>query len=309
MPQNRESRMTPEWRQFEKLIARIEEAMAPSGAVITSPDRALDKVTGELREVDASIRYKVGTCPVLITIECRDRSSVEDVRWIEQLAEKHRGIGASITIAVSSSGFSEPAIKKATALGIQVRVLTDATANEFVQWLNFQNVQLNISESALLDVTFELFDAPDDAELSSEVQHSLREHGPLAPILIRNSDGKRFHIENILIEWQKRNGTYFPINLLSDGTKVRQNLHQPFDRGHFHVDTTKGKYDVRVVHIGLLLSRTRSEVSVARLAQYADSGSVLVQTAEWNLQQNVRLSLHRDLTSDETKVKVTLDEI
>jgi hypothetical protein len=66
--------MTTAWREFEKLIARIEQAMAPSGAEIKSPDRIPDRVTGELREVDASIRYKVGTCPILITVECRDRS-------------------------------------------------------------------------------------------------------------------------------------------------------------------------------------------------------------------------------------------
>ncbi len=50
--------MTDRWRQFEKFIARIEQAMAPSGAVVKSPDRIPDKLTGELREVDASIRYK-----------------------------------------------------------------------------------------------------------------------------------------------------------------------------------------------------------------------------------------------------------
>jgi hypothetical protein len=300
--------MTPEWRRFEKLIARIEHAMAPSGAVVVSPDRIPDKVTGERREVDASIRYKVGTCPVLITIECRDRTSVENVRWIEQLAEKQRSIGASITVAVSSSGFSEPAIKKAAALGIQVRILTDATADDFVQWLRVQNVQFDVSEWALAELALELYDAPDDAELLPPLQESFRQHGPLAPILIRKSDGKRYHIENILIEWRKRNGTFFPTDLPSDGTNVRRNLHQPLDRGCFHIETTKGNYDVRVIHIGLLLSRTRSQIPVARFAEYADSASALVQTAEWNLQENIKLSLHRDLTSGETKVRLTSEE-
>jgi len=300
--------MTPKWRQFEKMIARIEHTIAPSGAVVASHDRIPDNVTGELREVDVSIRYKVGTCPVLITIECRDRTSVADVRWIEQLAEKRRSIGASITVAVSSSGFTEPAIKKAAALGIQVRILTDATADDFVQWLKFQNVQLDVSEWALAELALELYDAPADAELLPAFQESFRQHGPLAPIFISNSDGKRHNIENILIEWRKRNGTFFPTDLPSDGTKVRRNLHQPLGRGCFHVETTKGSYDLRVIHIGLSLSRTRSQIPVARFAEYADSGSVLVQTAEWNLQENIKLSLHRDLTSGETKVRLTSDE-
>ena len=299
--------MTREWRQFEKLIARIEAAMAPSGVVVTSPDRIADKVTGELREVDACLRYNLGTCPVLITIECRDRTSVEDVRWIEQLAEKQRSIGASITVAVSSSGFSEPAIKKAAALGIQVRVVTEATVGDFVQWLRFRDVQVDISEVALSELALELYGAPDDAELLPEFQECLRQHGLLAPVLIRNSDGKRYHIENILIEWERRNGTFFPMDLPSDGTKVRRNLHQPLERACLHVETTKGIYDVRTIHIGLWLSRTGSQIPVERLAEYADAGSALVQTAEWDLRHEVKLSLHRNVRSGETEVRLTSD--
>jgi hypothetical protein len=300
--------MTAEWRQFEKLIARIEHAMAPSRAVVTSPDRIPDKVTGELREVDASIRYKIGTCPVLITIECRDRTSVEDVRWIEQLAEKQRSIGAAITVAVSSLGFTDPAIKKAIALGIQVRTLTDASADDFIHWLKFQNVELDISKWALAALALELYDAPDDAELVPALQQSFRQQGPLAPIFVRNSDGRRFSIESILIEWNKTNGTFFPDDLPSDGTNIRRNLHQRLDRGCLHVETTKGNCDIRIIHIGLSLSRSKAKVPVAQFSEYADSSSVLVQTAEWNLQHNIKLSLHRDLTSGETKIRLTSDE-
>ncbi len=67
--------MSKDWREFEKRVARIEAALAPSGAVVKSPDRVRDLVTGSYREVDASIRYKVGTVPVLITIECRKRTT------------------------------------------------------------------------------------------------------------------------------------------------------------------------------------------------------------------------------------------
>jgi len=138
--------MNTAWRDFEKLIARIEKAIAPSGAEVRSPDHIVDNVTGQLREVDASIRYRVGTCPRLIRIESRDRKDIKDVRWIEQLAEKKRSIAAAMTVAVSSSGFSEPAIKKAAALGIQIRTLTEATPENFVQWLQFQDVLLDLSE-------------------------------------------------------------------------------------------------------------------------------------------------------------------
>ncbi len=230
--------MTSAWRQFEKLIAQIESAMAPSGAVIKSPDRISDNLTGEAREVDASIRYKVGTVPILITIECRDRSGVDDVRWIEQLVEKKRSIGASITVAVSSSGFTEPAIKKAALSGIEIRTLTDASASDFVKWLQTQNITVDLSEWSMVDLALTLYDFSGDAELIASVQQAFREKGPLAPFLIRNFDGKHFHIQNILIEWEKMNGTFFPDNISADGTKVRRNLHQRIDRNCLHVETT-----------------------------------------------------------------------
>ena len=98
-----------DWREFERLVARIERDLAPRGAVVRSPDRVPDLVTGSLREVDASIRFTVGSAPILITIECRRRAAVQDDTWIEQLAAKKEKVGAAKTIAVSASGFSEPA--------------------------------------------------------------------------------------------------------------------------------------------------------------------------------------------------------
>src|SRR5712692_9330561 len=85
-------------RMFEELIARIEETLVPQGAVVKSPDFILDKVTGSMREVDGSIRYQVGSTPILITIECRRRSTKDDARWIEQLRSKKEDIGALQTI-------------------------------------------------------------------------------------------------------------------------------------------------------------------------------------------------------------------
>ncbi len=124
----------PEWRSFEELVALVERHLAPKGAVVRSPDRIPDKTTGQLREVDASVRYQVGSIPVLITIECRDRSSVEDVTWIEQLVSKRDSLGASVTVAVSSTGFSLPAIEKAKARGIEIRLLREVSEDAVREW-------------------------------------------------------------------------------------------------------------------------------------------------------------------------------
>lgn len=71
------------WRRFEQVVALIEQALAPLEAQVRSPDRLPDLLTGKTREVDASIRYTVGSVPVLITVKCRKRNQRQDDTWIE----------------------------------------------------------------------------------------------------------------------------------------------------------------------------------------------------------------------------------
>jgi len=213
-----------------------------------------------------------------------------------------------MTLAVSSSGFSDPAVKKASSVDIEIRTVSDVAAEDFRQWLAVQHVVLDVREWSLSELALELYDAPEDAELVPASQESFRERGHLAPIFIRRVDGKRFHVENLLIEWCKRRGTFFPDDLPPDGSRIRRNLHQPLDRSLLQVETTKGNFDIHIIHIGLWLSHSKALVPVSRLAQYSDTSSPLVQTAEWNLRDKVKLSLHRKLESGETRVVVTLED-
>ncbi len=121
-------------RAFEELITRIEQTLAPSGAIIKSPDYIKDRVTKRLREVDASIRIPDAGSTRLITVECRDhRKGRQDDRWIEQLVTKKDKIGAFRTIAVSSTGFSNSAIASARHFGIDLRQLDQITDAEIAQ--------------------------------------------------------------------------------------------------------------------------------------------------------------------------------
>ena len=120
-------RRDEEWREFERLVARIEADADQHGMIVTSPDRIRSKITGRLREVDGSIRSRVGSSEVLITLECRCRTKVQDVTWIEQLASKRTAIGADRTIAVSSSGFTASAKSVAELNGISLMKLSDVS--------------------------------------------------------------------------------------------------------------------------------------------------------------------------------------
>lgn len=136
-------------REFELLASRIEANLAPKGAKVKSPDRIRDKITGQYREVDASIRYTVGSCDLLITIECRDRSRVQDVTWIEQLATKRVHIGADRTIAVSSTDFTEAAVRAGVAHNISLRRISELTDDEIRDLTSPLEVTIGFTELTL----------------------------------------------------------------------------------------------------------------------------------------------------------------
>jgi len=130
----------PNWREFEKLVARIEEDSRPLGWVVRSPDRIRCKITAKFREVDASIRIPSEHSAKLIIVECRERSSRQDVTWIEQLATKKKNLGADTVIAVSSKGFSTDALKLAVHYEIQLRTLGEislAGINPLIKKIDF----------------------------------------------------------------------------------------------------------------------------------------------------------------------------
>ena len=65
--------MARKGRELERITALIEKCLTPPAAEVQSPAFIPDRITGSLREVDIAIRYQVGSVPILIIIECRDR--------------------------------------------------------------------------------------------------------------------------------------------------------------------------------------------------------------------------------------------
>jgi RecG-like helicase len=107
---------------------------------IKSPDYIEDKVTGEKREVDISIRGNVGSHQILIIIEVRDRSKRQDVTWIEQLATKRDDVGANKAIAVSTYGFSKGAERKAELKNIELRTIEQITKESIQNWFKVTSI-------------------------------------------------------------------------------------------------------------------------------------------------------------------------
>src|SRR5258708_5981292 len=138
-------------RELETIVAALERCFAPDEATITSPDHIADRMTGQQREVDVSIRYVIGSAPILVILECRDRSVAQDVTWIEQLAQKRSDVRASRAVAVSSSGFSEAARVKAAHQAIELRTIDELTRESVLPWCAVTHTESRVLRSDLLN--------------------------------------------------------------------------------------------------------------------------------------------------------------
>jgi hypothetical protein len=176
--------MQPAWRAFEQLVARIERALLPQGAIVQSPDKIVDKNTGQPREVDASIRYQLGSAPILITIECRDRISTQDVTWIEQLASKRLSVGADLTIAVSSTRFTGPAVMAAERLGIQLRLIEDITDQEIAKWAHDFVVRVRLLDWKIIRIAHHLHDRLQDVKIGSPLAELFQSHTSSSELIL-----------------------------------------------------------------------------------------------------------------------------
>jgi hypothetical protein len=122
-------------RNFELLLKRIQEFQVPE-SVVKSPEFVTDVDTGTKREVDISVRQKKGSSETFIAIECRDRGSVQDIQWVEQMITKKESIQADALIAVTSSDFTAPAQVKANKRGVILKKIISDVPEEIKRILN-----------------------------------------------------------------------------------------------------------------------------------------------------------------------------
>jgi len=268
--------MTTNWRDFERLVASIEETLAPKGAVVKSPDRIRDLVTGRLREVDASIRFDVGSTPILITIECRKRKGIQDDTWIEQLATKRAKIGAAKTIAVSATGFSDSASKTAQLHGIELRRLEDRIGEEIVQkFLSGFRFSLIVTDYTTQTIAFELEDGtplgPDG--FGEDLSEALRRDGVSAVIATEVATGRVLTIDGILRRADDR-------DIPEDGTTITKHALVTLSPRAFTVSTKGGPRTLRRIEIVADFTRRVVPAPATSLYEYATPDRPIRRTIE-----------------------------
>jgi hypothetical protein len=141
-------------QNFEELIEKLEKMLATSDIKVEHNVQIYDEEIEDTRQIDVLLRIRTGAYEFIVIIECRDRSAVEDVIWIEQLAAKGKAVHANKTVAVSSSGFTKNAIKKARKHGIVLRKIENIGMADLADWFKVSQVKLIGTITEFIDFKF-----------------------------------------------------------------------------------------------------------------------------------------------------------
>jgi hypothetical protein len=123
------------WKKFEKLVANIQQSLAP-GAKVIHNDKVLGKISKTPRQIDISIRQNVGQFNLFIAIECKDHKNLVDISSIEEFISKLKDIEANKGAIVSASGFTAAAKRTASESGIDLYRIIDTEKHDWQTYIS-----------------------------------------------------------------------------------------------------------------------------------------------------------------------------
>ena len=301
------------WREFELLVSRIESAVAPEGATVKSPAFLWDSVAHQQREVDATITYKVGTTPIVIMVECRDRHKIQDVLWIEQLATKQRDLRAAKCVAVTSSGFTRAAVTKAEALGIELRTIKFVDAETIKSWKPLRTWFYRWRHLAQ-DLTFGIGDVIiEDLELERELNADLRSRYYLEdPLLQSVSSNRKISLAEYVVELFNRAYDHLSEQEKLSFTAGTEHVFSWAGVPVYTVETSRGPYDV----IGGGFKVAFDEffdysLTPASAYEYSNQDRPLITGNTWLVETRdgkaSQLSTHKDLDTGKVVISRSTD--
>lgn len=323
-------------REFELLVTRIEGALVPVGAVIKSPDYVLDNFTGGQREVDASIRYRVGSVHLLITVECRDRARTEDVTWIEQLASKQKQIGAAHTIAVSSTGFSEPALRAAKLHGVSTRRINEVSDADILAWVDTLEVDEVNTACVLGRMSLEYDGVYHGAHLDAPSEQQWKDRGWDAAIFVDRAKDARLSLSDLVSRAVRDKGQPLqkatdsialtippkasvsisgePLAVIArdapaDGSTIEKTFWLEVVDEQIAVGTSHGTLNLRKIGFEVTMSSSRRRLPVSRIVSYSGDGGPIADVAERQVNLGKKgerfvLTQYRRVTSADSDAQV-----
>ena len=272
--------MPRQGRELEKLVATLENLLGETNIEVKSPDYIMGINSGSRREVDISLRTRVGSSDVLIVLETRDRNETDDVRWIEQLATKREDVLASKIVAVSSSGFTEGAKNTAKRLGIELRAIEDLTLGSIAEWFRVEAFQVFERRGQLLSAEIRV--NPDQHEFLKKI---ITEINVRDPFLIHFPSGKK---QSILQVWKatvNQSPQMFD-NIEPNGEAIHRaiTVKYPNPETRYRISTSIGEIPVIEILFVVILSITLKSYPTSGIVQYSNvDGETIAQSVKYSV--------------------------
>jgi hypothetical protein len=274
-----------DWKQFEQLIADIQRETAPN-AEVRHNETVVGAVTGENRQLDVTIRAKIGMFPVLVVLECKRYSRAVGTEKVEAFAKKLADVRANQGVMVSNAGFAKGARALARAEGIRLLTYREAT---HVDWRTVFDpdswFKLSLYQRHGGWVTV-YWDPPSRDTIDDDARITVHGHAPvtLDELLTRVLDGNpRPHPVGEF----KLVGTFDPPAIVETGGAIR----------HMRKLVIEGRDQV----ILYLLSIELGGGDVLDDAQDARSRYRRMYSLPWNVKEILRSRPGRELTLEEAR--------
>ncbi len=206
---------SPKWKRFEKKAFEIQKSLSAANADVKYNDSIYGSDSKTSRQIDISIRSKVGSYSVLIVVECKDYKTPVDVTEVEGFISKLRDVRANKGVMISAKGFTEAAQNTAEQHDVDLRRLIDT---ESVEWGD------DVSVPCLLERTYM-------ASCSLEVHDFLElplQHEKLLALELKTESGERIGtIQDILQQkWDNHEVPHLPgAHRVVVGTKLYNDLY------------------------------------------------------------------------------------
>jgi len=262
--------MTRAGRDLERLVATIEELLGSADVEIKSPDYVIGVNSGARREIDVSLRTRVGSVEILVILEVRDRKDIEDVTWIEQLATKRDDVRASKVVAISSAGFSKGARELAERLGVELRSVDSLTGESIANWFRRFNFEVTVRYG---DLKFQVVPATDNERVLSLLESTFANVNAQTPIFIHTSTDNVFSTRDVLEEILAEDPQLFD-DLQPNGEtrQVAIRAQYPDPDSRYQILTEKGPIHVEIILLWGEIGIATAKIPISRVAQYAKTG-------------------------------------
>jgi hypothetical protein len=284
-----------------KLVSRLESFLVHDGAEIKSPDYIEDRVTGELRRVDISIRKMLGSFPILIIIDCKDDSVQDDLQWIEQIAQKKNDIRAAKAVAVSTNEFSNNALRKASFLNIETRLLNQITLDDIADWCTAKHLNQWVYHADFLRISFRSENSQQEI-LNQFIRNSfsnLKLNNDIE-IFLNIEDGKKCSFNQIWRGMLSKKREEIYQNVKPNAEKHRRTIFPNFrnPESRYQIITNNGPIDILEMRIICDLWIEEIQVPTTVLTNYSSKDNQLFDTIGWEFEANGKkynFNVHRDL--------------